>query len=245
MLKKERKKLDWNTLLGQVVNDTLCLAWQDNNIVLALSNIHTVHTVNDFVARQRKRPAKTSTSGNIVRIVFRDNPIMELQIPVFIDDYNHHMRGVDIANQLQEAYETHRATRRNWWPLFYWLIDVVVINSYHLYRVHVRNESPLTHLEFRTALYTSLLGSSLDVKIHRLKLKLGGKRTFGNNQAHLHQVCKREGLGTCVWCSYSIQLQRLQRGESMRASRSWYSCSFCDVPLCISNNCWTKYHRLE
>ena len=73
-----------------------------------------------------------------------------------------------------------------------------MINSYRLYRVYIRNESPFTHLEFRTALYTSLLGSSLDVKIHRLELKLGRKRTFGNNQAYLHQVSKRRGLGTYV-----------------------------------------------
>ena len=51
ILKKEGKKLDWNTLFGQVVKDILCFVWQDNNIVLALSNIHIVHTVNDFVAR--------------------------------------------------------------------------------------------------------------------------------------------------------------------------------------------------
>ena len=35
-------KLAWNTLLAAVVQDILYLAWQDNNIVLALSNIHTV-----------------------------------------------------------------------------------------------------------------------------------------------------------------------------------------------------------
>ena len=35
-------KLIWNTLLAAVVQDILYLAWQDNNIVLALSNIHTV-----------------------------------------------------------------------------------------------------------------------------------------------------------------------------------------------------------
>jgi hypothetical protein len=164
---------------------------------LALSNIHTVHTVNDFVARQRKRPAKTSTSDSIVRTVFRDDPIKELLIPVFIDDYNHNIRGVDIANQLREAYKTHRATQRNWWPLFYWLIDVVVINSYRLYRVHVGNESPLTYLEFRTTLYTTLLGSSLDVKIHRIKAELGTKRTFKNNLSHVHQISKRK-QGTCI-----------------------------------------------
>jgi hypothetical protein len=73
-----------------------------------------------------------------------------------------------------------------------------MINSYRLYRVYIGNELPLTHLEFRTALYTSLLGSSLNIKIHRLELKLGRKRTFGNNQAHLYQISKRRGLGTCV-----------------------------------------------
>jgi hypothetical protein len=36
-------KLTWNTLLAKVVKNTLYLAWQDNNIVLALSNIYTVY----------------------------------------------------------------------------------------------------------------------------------------------------------------------------------------------------------
>jgi hypothetical protein len=54
--------------------------------------------VNDFVARQRKRPAKTFTSDSIVCIVFKDNLIEELRIPVFIDDYNYNIGGVNIAN---------------------------------------------------------------------------------------------------------------------------------------------------
>jgi hypothetical protein len=83
------------------------------NLELLNYTLFQPEPVNDFVARQRKRPAKTSTSGSIVRIVFKDNPIKELRIPVFIDDYNHNIGAVNIANQLREAYETHRATRRN------------------------------------------------------------------------------------------------------------------------------------
>ena len=48
----------------------------------------------------------------------RRGPDKELEIPIFIDDYNHNIGGVDISNQLRESYETHRATQRNWWPLF-------------------------------------------------------------------------------------------------------------------------------
>jgi hypothetical protein len=117
--KRFAKDLEWNTLLATIVNETLCLAWQDNNIVLALSNIHTVNRVEDSRARQRKRPAKTSTNGRIVGKAFGDEYIKDINIPCFIDDYNHNMGGVDLANQFREAYETHRASLRDWWPLFF------------------------------------------------------------------------------------------------------------------------------
>jgi len=45
--------------------------------------------------------------------VFKDQYTKELPIPCFIDDYNHNIRGVDLANQFRESYETHRATLRN------------------------------------------------------------------------------------------------------------------------------------
>jgi transposase IS4-like protein len=38
-LKANIIKLEWNTLFAQVVDNTLCIAWQDNNIVLGLSTI--------------------------------------------------------------------------------------------------------------------------------------------------------------------------------------------------------------
>ena len=109
-LKKENIKLEWNTLFAQVVDNTLCLAWQDNNIVLALSIIHTIHTANDFITRQRKRLAKTSISARIIRLVFGDNLIKKLEIPIFIDDYNYNIGGVDIANQLRESFEIYKTT---------------------------------------------------------------------------------------------------------------------------------------
>src|SRR5271154_556239 len=87
-------KLEWNTLLAKVVDNTLCLAWQDNNIVLALSNIHTVHTAEDFLEKVRRRPAKTSINGRILRQVFSDVLTKELRIPCFIDDYNQYMGGI-------------------------------------------------------------------------------------------------------------------------------------------------------
>jgi hypothetical protein len=76
------------TLIVAVKQDILYIAWQDNNIVLGLSNIHIIDKVEDWVKRKRKRLAKTSTNGALVRGVFGNNPVKELPIPCFIDDYN-------------------------------------------------------------------------------------------------------------------------------------------------------------
>jgi hypothetical protein len=62
--------------------------------------------------------------------VFGDSFVKELEIPRFIDDYNHYMGGVDIANQLRASYETHRPTFCTWWPLFLWIIDASIVNAY-------------------------------------------------------------------------------------------------------------------
>jgi hypothetical protein len=247
---KERfaKKLEWNTLLARVVDNTLCLAWQDNNIVLALSNIHTVHKAEDWCEKLRKRPAKSSTNGLIVRQIFGDESTKTLQIPAIINDYNKYMGGVDIANQFREAYETHRITQRNWWPLFYWLIDVACVNAYRLYQLNQvqLGGKPLSHLDFRLQLTSKLLDYSMQVKLQYLRVNLGGKRLFGSEFQHIHYWIKHPVQATCVWCLYKLRHQRiLSKGaisKVTRAKRSRGGCVFCNVALCQEGECWSQYH---
>jgi hypothetical protein len=244
---KERfsTKLPWNTLLAKVVDNTLCLAWQDNNIVLALSNIHTVHNTDDFRERIRKRPAKTSTNARIVRAVFNQESTKELPIPCFIDDYNHYMGGIDLANQFREAYEVHRTTQRNWWPLFYWLIDVACVNAYRLYCLYTiqQKEKPLNHKEFRIELYTKLLNYSSQAKLYQLRVGLGGKRLFGPKLAHLHYWNKRATRSSCAWCLYESRCNKvLGKGSKGQVKRSLGGCVFCNVALCVEGQCWSRWH---
>ena len=81
--------------------------------MLALSNMHTMDKADDFRERVRKRPAKTSINGRIIRKVFGDEYTKDLLIPRFINNYNQYMGGVNLANQFREAYETHKPTLRN------------------------------------------------------------------------------------------------------------------------------------
>jgi hypothetical protein len=45
--KRFAKKLPWNILVAVVEQNILCLAWQDNNIVLGLSNIYIIDKAED------------------------------------------------------------------------------------------------------------------------------------------------------------------------------------------------------
>ena len=55
-------KLDWGTTVADIVDGVLCISWQDNNFVLRLSTVHTVHEASSWVPSVRNRPSKTSTN---------------------------------------------------------------------------------------------------------------------------------------------------------------------------------------
>jgi Transposase IS4 len=55
-----------------------------------------------------------------------------LPIPSAIDDYNHHIGRVDIADQLRARFSTQQRRVKPWRPLFYWLLDSAIINAFRL-----------------------------------------------------------------------------------------------------------------
>jgi hypothetical protein len=76
-----------------------------------------------------------------------------------IDDYNHHMGGVDIANQLRANYEAHQKDWRSWWLLFSWYLDTAVVNAYHITNVIRVKQFKMAKIEqtgFRVCLYEEL-----------------------------------------------------------------------------------------
>jgi hypothetical protein len=144
-----------------------------------------------------------------------------------------------LANQYRELYETHRPTFRNWWPLFYWLIDMACINAYRLYQLYNTSQRPLTHLQFRTELYCRLLGYSIRAKLYSLQAELGGKRVFSPTFHNIHYWEKRP-KSSCVWCSYVLRCQKVL-GKAVdtraRTKRSHGGCGFCNVNLCKEGDC--------
>jgi hypothetical protein len=67
----------------------------------------TEYRIEPKTFRIRKRPKKTASNARITREPFKDNSTKILPIPIFINDYNHYIRGIDQSNQLRASFTTH------------------------------------------------------------------------------------------------------------------------------------------
>ena len=72
-----------------------------------------VNKVTNLVKRKRRRFNKSSTNANIVCQSFKIDVQKTLFIFTFINDYNHHIRNVDLVNQYKVTYETYKLIKRN------------------------------------------------------------------------------------------------------------------------------------
>ncbi|OQU98469.1 hypothetical protein CLAIMM_04254 [Cladophialophora immunda] len=117
-LKELKQPLIYGGYKAIVKENILCFAWQDNNVVLGLTTAFSLHKVGDFVIRDRRRPGDASTNARIALLVFGEDWIKPLPIPLAIDAYNHGMNTVDNANQIRANFSAQlRFERRNWRPL--------------------------------------------------------------------------------------------------------------------------------
>ena len=67
----------------------------------------------------RRRSQGKAPHTAISRSAFGNDAQKLLTISDLIDDYNHYMNGVDLADQLRASYNTHMHGVRTWLPLFY------------------------------------------------------------------------------------------------------------------------------
>ncbi len=205
----------------------------------------TAYNLTDTVIRPRNRPSATSTSASITRPIFGDSARKNLPIPVAINAYNHYMGGVDIANQYRAAFTTlqHRSNRY-WKPLFYWLLDIALTNSYLLAKaiqglVIEKPKLRRHHRRFQEALAKALMAYT-EAPEHNQVLRL--RRTY------------------CAYCRRNENWEPKQQGRPrvfgtnitniiggsggrVRGSLTQWGCDSCNIPLCKIGDCWHLWHR--
>ena len=236
--------------------------WMDNGPVTMMTTIHGMVGEEWEIMRERRRPRDTSANAVKVRAVFGNSPRKEFEILKVVDDYNFNMGGVDIANQLRSYYSTQQIVRRNWMPIFFWILDTTIINSYLIAR---KRRSLLTHREFRSSLVWGLIDSvhtASKKQRRRLEKEDGVDRDDASLWKHPrvsksftisddrftddnHFPVTRKQRASCTLCSYKYQTKQIFMDQkSPFQSNAW--CQVCKVPLCNNSrrHCFKDYHTI-
>ena len=269
ILKENNGKLmDWGEIRTEILHyedgePVLLIIWQDQAVVRLMS---TVHSGLGYMLRNRRRPRDSATMTKATRQAFHIPApddlglttkqlqrffASRLALPVIlpIDDYNYNMNSVDRADQLRAEFNTKRATRRNWLPYFFWLLDCAIINAFLLWRWELesrvigrQHEDQRTHRQFRGHLVEDLVGPEAPATRVNSPIRVYHNSDFrqpniARYKARHHVLQGHNKRTACYYCRYKLSKGEIKR-KDMRITRK--SCGECSLPLC--KECFKPYH---
>ncbi|TDH12535.1 hypothetical protein EPR50_G00047400 [Perca flavescens] len=120
--------------------------WMDTREVSICSTIHPAFSGNTVKRRVKTRGSEWTTKC--------------IPCPTPIGEYNRHMGGVDMSNQLIQYYSVHHKSMRWYRTLFFHFLDIAATNSYLLHKELCREkkEEPMSHRDFLQELTAQLCG---------------------------------------------------------------------------------------
>jgi len=276
---KSDVKQAWNTIDEFVVKppataDThcsdstvLCIRWEDNNIVRFLT---TVHPWNEVTLSERRKPRTTSTNAANIRRVFGTSERKTLFIPTVVDDYNRHMNGVDLADQRRSTYTTHQRTRRNWPCLFFFLLDITLVNAHLIIELARSQQSdtitrPYSAVRFRRILVNQLLATQMSSgKIRRTHVKKTRQIRFSkyrqeewersqaqtaaaSSSGEVHRLERMDKRRECIVCRFDFR--EGDTGGRRRPKLTQFECPVCNPAAALcgpkGGECWTRWHAID
>jgi hypothetical protein len=218
----KKPKLKQSEVLSYGSDDTMVLAWRDKRVVTMLSNWHSNET-------------------RVVNRIKRGGIEEEIVKPEVVIDYTKYMGGVDRADHYTSTYCFLRKTLKWWRKLFFWGLEVSVVNSYILYKENKNknNEKPLSHLQFVDKLINQLVGNHREgLKTRRGRHSIDPEQRLNHINLHVIMPDIQKKYRDCVVCGTN-------RKENQR-KRTMYYCKTCDnKPALHVGECFEKYHTLK
>ena len=220
--KQNLKQLKRGDFLTRHKGNMTALVWMDRKPVYVASNAHqpTAGTVS------RKNP---------------DGSCVQVKCPDIVSQYNRHMGGVDLLDQLKCYYCYDRKSKRWWLRLFFHLLDLCVVNAFILYK-HCYNINfhpplvyhPKTQLVFRTELIDQLVNHFTS------RRQTGPVCTPVVSlvpSGHKIVDLRPHGIkpGRCEFCTAGPHRRGTKRKETQ------FGCPKCMKRLCPVG-CWTNFH---
>lgn len=134
-LRNNENRITWGYFYSTITHGIQCFMFKDNSAILAITSafnsqdmVLVPHNVSKSTAAKMD-----NNDPNKVQPKPEFQPRPERLFPNALHQYNGHMGGVNIANQLRVRFTCQRGGDKEWWHvIFYWLIDICHTNAYYV-----------------------------------------------------------------------------------------------------------------
>ena len=116
---KAMEKEERGTTKTYYTEDCMVIAWRDNKSVYVALNVHPVGDGTNTAMRYSK-----AAHGKIT-----------VKQPAVIKAYNKLMGGVDLVDQMIACYRPMIRKRKWWWPIYTWVLSLMLVNSWRLWNI--------------------------------------------------------------------------------------------------------------
>ncbi|XP_049899075.1 piggyBac transposable element-derived protein 4-like [Epinephelus moara] len=194
--------------------------WMDTREVSVCSTVHEA-----FSRSTVHRRMKTKNGNWTTKSIPCPTPVME---------YNKHVGGVDLSDQLIQSYSVHHKSAHWYRTLFFHFLDIAATNSFLLHKelCGEKQEEPMTYKAFLLELTAQMCGVTAVVPPAQghsghLPVAISDQRDASKKATY--------GRRNCVNC-------KEKRGG--RQVTPW-KCMECDVALCLilDRNCFQDWHK--
>jgi len=174
---------------------------------------------------------------------FGSEPVKDLPIPKFIDDYNHYMGQVDQADQRRASNPGLRRIKRGGWhALWNFIFNVTLVNSFLLsdYK-EVRR--------FRVDLQKALLARGARIPVKRQHTAINARP---DPELQHHELRSGLPLRYCSVCTTPPDHKRKRAvfceisgnsgsTEAQKRRKTTFGCIACDVATCKDGRCFKEH----
>lgn len=176
---------------------------------------------------------------------------IEVSCPAIVKNYNTFMGGVDVCDQMMEAYRTWRKTRKWTVKVIIHMFDLAIVNSWFEYRADCKannrkSKDIMDLLAFRLSISDHLLNGP-PRKRPREDLEFADMPTSSKYRVKSLPTVDRQYDGFNHWPVFdTLKQPRCCRAPGC-TSRSRCRCSKCDIYLCLNKdrNCFFDFHNRD
>ncbi|XP_054602416.1 piggyBac transposable element-derived protein 2-like [Nothobranchius furzeri] len=223
LTKKGRGAFDYKAAEG-----VIAVKWFDNKCVNLLSNAVGVMPLSTVKRWSKESKAKIS-----------------IPCPSLIHAYNEHMGGIDLSDMLVHLYKTPAKSTRWYLPLFGYVLDLCITNSWLVYKRECGqlNQKPISLKRFCLAVAHSLK------QVNKPASKVGRPSSSSpplSKKRHITRPSQPQPDVRYDSCGHwPLHCDKRGRCSYCPKGVSRWKCQKCNVFLCLNANqeCFAGYHQ--